>query len=400
MNSVAQVEKTICTGCGLCAVVCPKGSISMEQDGEGFLQPVLCQDTCIQCGLCLQGCPTVVGDLRKQEASDYFCCIAADEEMLLRSSSGGVFGILAEYILQQKGYVCGCVYDDDLKPVHILSDKAEDVRRMYGSKYVQSECYLCYPQIRKKLETGVNVLFTGTACQVAALKSYLKKEYATLYTAEILCHGVPSPGLLQKYVAYLEKKLGGKVLDVQFRNKERDGWGSEHRTCVVYQDKKGVVRKYRPLLSAYFSAFFYGVNLRHSCYSCSFATPQRVADLTLGDYWGSWRKYAKRFHEGISVVSVNSQKGRTLENVVRERCAFFETLTPEEAMWSNDNFNHSVPYPPERDVFYQEQTTYNGLWKKAYLSKTYRKKTLRSFYGAFVPQKIRFGLRKMITRLR
>lgn len=394
MSSIARIDKSICTGCGLCAAVCPKGAIAMQADEEGFLQPVLRKEECVDCGLCLQGCPAEVQGL-ELERSSYFCCVAVDPQLLLRGSSGGVFGILAGHFLAHGGWVCGCVYDDTMKPIHILSDSWENVQRMYGSKYVQSECYGVFPQIREKLELGAKVLFTGTACQAAALRGYLKKDYANLYIAEILCHGVPSPGLLEKYVVYLEKKLGGKVLDVQFRNKERDGWGSEHRTCVVYRDRKGVVRKYRPVLPAYFSAFFYGANLRQSCYNCRFAKPERVADLTLGDYWGSWRKYGKRFHEGISVVSVNSLKGQSMADVVREASTFFEVLTREEAFWSNDNFTHPVKCPVEREAFYKNQPNYRGLWKKAYLTRTYRKKTLQSFYGALVPAKIRFMIHKI-----
>lgn len=394
MNSIAKIEKNTCTGCGLCAAVCPKQAITMAPDQEGFLQPNLQEDVCVDCGLCLKGCPVDTKGLELDKSS-YFCCISAKEDVLLKSSSGGVFGILADHFLQSGGYVCGCVYDEDMKPVHLLTNRPEDVTRMYGSKYVQSECYHCFPQIKKQLAAGDQVLFTGTACQVAALRGYLKKDYDNLFLAEILCHGVPSPGLFAKYVAHLERKLHGKVLDVQFRNKERDGWGSEHRTCVVYQDKKGNVLKYRPLLPAYFSAFFYGVNLRQSCYRCVFAKPERVADLTLGDYWGSWRKYGKRFDEGISVVSVNSQKGSRLAEIVEKNCAFFQMLTQEEAMWSNDNFDHPVKYPAERTAFYQSQKTYRGLWKKAYLTRTYRKKTLQSFYGALVPAKLRFALHKI-----
>lgn len=394
MNSVARIEKGICTGCGLCAAVCPKGAITMKPDKEGFLQPVIQAEKCVDCGLCLKGCPAEA-EVLASEKSIYFCCIAANKDMLLKSSSGGVFGILADRFLKAGGWVCGCVYDETMKPVHLLSNRAEDIQRMYGSKYVQSECYGCFPEIYEKLEAGQQVLFTGTACQVAALRGYLKKNYDDLYTAEILCHGVPSPELLEKYVVYLEKKLAGKVLDIQFRNKERDGWGSEHRTCVIYRDKKGNVRKHRPLLPAYFSAFFYGANLRQSCYSCRFAKPERIADLTLGDYWGSWRKYGKRFHEGISVVSVNSSKGAALTQIVKENSSFFEELTQEEAMWSNDNFTHPVKCPAEREGFYKGQTDYRGLWKKAYLTRTYRKKTLQSFYGALVPAKIRFMLHKI-----
>lgn len=151
MNSIAKIQKCICTGCGLCAVVCPKNAIIMEPDAEGFLQPVIHVENCVNCGLCLKGCPAEAEGL-ELERSEYFCCIAADEEMLLKSSSGGVFGILANYFLQMGGYVCGCVYDEKMSPVHLLSNRISDVQRMYGSKYVQSKCFDKKEQEKHKME--------------------------------------------------------------------------------------------------------------------------------------------------------------------------------------------------------------------------------------------------------
>lgn len=174
---------------------------------------------------------------------------------MLKSSSDGVFGTLAEYVLGIGGYVCGCVYTDELEAIHILTNQKSDIERMYGSKYVQSRTEHCFPEISEKLKRGEVVLFTGTACQVAALRLYLDKDYPNLYCAEILCHGVPSPKLFAKYKHYLEKKLRGRVTDIRFRDKRRDEWGSEHRMCVVYE-KNGKVCEKRPILPAYFSAFF------------------------------------------------------------------------------------------------------------------------------------------------
>lgn len=397
-HNIKEIEKKGCTGCGLCSLKCPLSCIAMIPDSEGFLVPELDEKQCVDCGLCLKNCPAVnTANLFLLEERKYYACIASDAKLLLRSSSGGVFGTLADAVLKCNGYVCGCVYNSNMEPVHILTDSSEDVLRMYGSKYVQSKAFGIFLEVQKKLQESRIVFFTGTACQIVALRKFLGKDYATLYTAEILCHGVPSPGLLKIYIDYLEKKNKGKVLDIQFRNKERDGWGSEHRTCVIYQDANGQTHQYRPVLPAYFSAFFYGLNLRYSCYQCKFARSERVADLTMGDYWGSWKKYAKRYDEGISVISVNSMKGKWLAEQMKENSVLFEELAPEEAMWSNDNFLHPVPLPPERVTFYKdllERKGYKGLWKKAYLTKTYRKKTLASIYGALVPAKIRFALQR------
>ena len=394
-NTIERIDKQQCTGCGLCVEKCPKDCILMVEDGEGFCFPQIDSSKCVKCGLCVHTCPTTsaVDALYSKYERSYYCGIIKDKEMLIKSSSGGVFGVLSEYIISIGGYVCGCVYNDDLEVVHTLSNQKQDIEKMYGSKYVQSRAEHCFPEIQNHLKGKDTVMFTGTACQIAALRLYLEKDYPNLYCVEILCHGVPSPGLFREYKHYLEKRLKGKVKDIRFRDKRRDGWGSEHRTCIIYE-KYGKLYEKRPILPAYFSSFFYGLNLRESCYQCRFATSERVADLTIGDFWGSWNKYKKRFHDGISVVGVNSEKGAALSEKISGEFDFYEVLPENEAVVSNDNFTHSIKRPPERNCFYNGilKQGYKGLWKKAYLSKSYRRKTLASIYGAFVPEKIRLWL--------
>ena len=396
-NSVISINKNHCSGCGLCAEKCPKSCIKMLVNEEGFLVPVIDQSACVNCGICLKSCTATnaVDNLFYSAERKFFCAIINDEILLKKSSSGGIFGIIAERYIKNGGFVCGCVYNEKIEAVHILTNKIKDIERMYGSKYVQSKAYPCFKEIKVLLDQSKEILFVGTACQIAGLRNYLEKDYKGLLCVEILCHGVPSPKLFADYVAHLEKKLGGKVLDVQFRNKEKHGWGSEHRTCVFYL-KGGKVKKYRPVLPAYFSAFFYGLNLRESCYKCRYAKSERIADLTIGDFWGAFAKYGKRFNEGISVVSINSEKGNNVISAVREKFKFYDELTESEAVKSNDNFEHPIKRPKERDDFYKGvyKKGYKGLWKKTYFTKTYRKKTLASIYGAFVPAKIRFALHR------
>ena len=396
-KTVASISTNQCTGCGMCSVKCPQSCIEMLPDEEGFLFPSINESKCVSCGLCLTDCPaTYASDsLIHNEQITYFSAIINDDDLLLKSSSGGVFGILAKHIIEVGGYVCGCVYDEKMNAVHTVTNEWSCVKKMFGSKYVQSRAYICFNEIKKILLEGNKLLFTGTACQIAALRNFLVEDYSSLICVEILCHGVPSPMLFSQYVRYLEKKLSGRVIDIQFRNKEKHGWGSEHRTCVVYE-KKGVIKKYRPILPAYFSAFFYGLNLRESCYQCKFAKKERIADLTLGDFWGAFAKYGKNFEEGISVVGVNSTEGHKLIDLVCNQFKLYEFLTEEQAIRSNDNFRHPIRRPTERDNFYKNRKNkgYYGLWRKAYLSKTYRRKTLASIYGAFVPAKIRFALHR------
>lgn len=391
-KNIEQIDKQRCTGCGLCAEKCPKDCILMVEDREGFRFPKINSSKCVECGLCMRLCPTTSAAdvLYSKYERSYYCGIIKDKDMLIKSSSGGVFGVLAEHIINMGGYVCGCVYNDNLEAVHILSNQWQDVEKMYGSKYVQSRAEHCFLEIQNHLKADDIVMFTGTACQIAALRLYLGKDYPNLYNVEILCHGVSSPGLFAKYKQYLEKKLGGIVKDIRFRDKSRDGWGSEHRTRIIYE-KNGKLLDKRPVLPAYFSSFFYGLNLRESCYQCRFATSERIADLTLGDFWGSWSKYKKRFTEGISVVGVNTEKGKKLFESISGQFDFKDFLSENEAVKSNDNFTHSIKRPVERDTFYCGfvQKQYDGLWKKTYFTKTYRKKTLSSIYGAFIPESFR-----------
>lgn len=391
-KTIEEIEKNQCTGCGLCAEKCPKGCILMIEDREGFRFPQIDSSKCIQCGICFSKCPTtsIAESLYSKYNRKYYCGIIKNKEILIDSSSGGIFGALAEYIINIGGYVCGCVYTDDLEAVHKLSNDKQDVKKMYGSKYVQSRAEHCFPEIQNLLSENEKVLFTGTACQIAALRLFLGKDYSNLYCVEILCHGVPAPGLFREYKRFLEKKLRGKIKDIRFRDKHRDGWGSEHRMCIIYE-RKGKIYQKRPILPAYFSAFFYGLNLRESCYQCKFATIERVADLTIGDFWGSWSKYKKRFHEGISVVGINTEKGEILSNSISDKFAFSDTLHEKEAIISNDNFTHPIKRPMERTFFYEsvKRKGYKGLWKNTYITKSYRKKTLASLYGAFIPEKIR-----------
>lgn len=396
-KTVNLIETEVCTGCGLCAEKCPKKCITMTENHEGFRFPKIDTNACVNCGLCYSICPTtaVADKLYNKSSRSYFCAIISDKETLLKCSSGGVFGILSKYILTKNGYICGCVYNDEMEAVHIVSNKPEDIEKMYGSKYVQSRAEQCFLEISELLRVGFLVMFTGTACQIAALRIFLGKDYSNLFCVEILCHGVPSPGFFRMYKEHLESKLNGKIKDIRFRDKRKNGWGSEHRTCIIYE-KNGETKEKRPVLPAYFSSFFYGLNLRESCYSCRFATSERIADLTIGDFWGSWKKYRRRFNEGISVVGVNSDKGQELTRSISQYFDFFEELAEAEAIASNDNFTHPIKRGTERADFYDGMLLngYKGIWKKTYLTKTYRRKTLSSLYGAFIPEKIRLSFHK------
>ena len=400
-QTIEKIEKKHCTGCGLCAARCPVGCILMKEDAEGFRFPQVDHLKCIVCGLCLRLCPATDASAKLYHKTErrYGCGIIKNKEMLLKSSSGGIFGALAKHIIDLGGYICGCVYSDELEAIHILDNKKTEIEKMHGSKYVQSRVEQCFPAIEEHLDANDIVMFSGTACQIAALRLYLKRDYDNLYCVEILCHGVPSPGLFKQYKLYLEKKLKGKITDIRFRDKTKNGWRCEHSMCVLYK-KSEKTYEYRPVMPAYFSSFFYGLSLRESCYECKYATIERVSDLTIGDFWGAWKKYGKYFHDGISVIGINNKKGQELVDFIDGDFDFYEILSESEAISSNANFYHPGKRPIERSDFYADvlKHGYRGLWKRVYFSKSCRRNTLVSLYGAFIPAKIRFFIRRKLKK--
>lgn len=401
MKNISNVDDQRCVGCGNCNISCPKQCIKLKYDRDGFIKPIIDETNCIECGLCIKSCPATESSdkLFNNRKNEYYSAISNNPNLLKESSSGGLFALFAERIISHGGYVCGCVFDRGTKSArHILVNTIEDLRKMCGSKYVQSISYNCFKEIEDLLKSDKEVLFTGTACQVAALRLFLGGNYSKLFLVEILCHGTPSPKLFSDFVKYYENKMGGDIVGIQFRDKSKSGWGSEHRTSITYRDRNNCQKKKYLLLPSYFSAFFYGLSLRTSCYECKFAKIERVSDITIGDYWGAWKKYQKPFYEGISIASINSDKGKALFEEIIPNLCFFEKLSLDEAIYSNDNFQHPVKRPCEREAFFEHyrKKGYKGIWRKTYMTRTYRKKTIVSFYGAFVPKKIR----KYIQRVR
>ena len=392
------IAQKTCTGCSLCESVCPKHCISMSSDLEGFQIPVIDTNVCIDCGICYKKCPSSSLSIQKYPPQKYIAAILDDRSDLLNSSSGGVFIALAKYILSKNGYVCGCIFDDNMVARQICTNNWDDIKKMMGSKYVQSDMTGCLLEVKKLVHGGQLVMFTGTACQIAAIKS-LVGQPSNLILVDILCHGVPSPLFLEKYKIYLQNKHKGKLTKMEFRNKKRLGWGSEHRTYYEIT-KDGKVSGYYPSLPGYFCAFFWGINLRHSCYTCSYAGEQRISDLTIGDFWGYWQYYKKRFPEGISIVSINTNKGQELYGEVIDKMKLSEEIDESSAKASNTNFFHPTIKPSTRDQFYHdiEISSYQKFRLRIFGDKTCRKKLLTSVYGRYCPDFMKKLIRRFILK--
>ncbi len=330
-------QKKNCCNCTACMNICPKQAITIKPDEDGFSFPEIDRDLCIECGLCNKVCAFQNVPITGKAPISTYVAINKDRHVLSSSASGGIFGALASIILEKNGVVYGCAYNDKMEPEHISIDNQSDMKKIQGSKYVQSDINTTYTEAKKYLKSGRWVLFTGTPCQIAGLKSFLGKDYGNLITADIICHGVPSADFFKGYIQYLEDKLKGEIIDFKFRDKS-NGWGL--RGKVVYEKQGKVLQKtIQPIDSYYYSYFLKGDIYRENCYECKYACGSREGDITMGDYWGVENAHPKiETKKGVSVLLVNSQKGIMLIDELTKYLDLTES-TFEQARVQNGQLN-------------------------------------------------------------
>lgn len=224
-NNIVKFDKKHCTGCETCAQLCPVNAIEMLENDEGFFEPFVNQDKCINCGACLKRCPQINKQQKNNQKVQVYAAKNKDRNVLLQSSSGGIFSAIAEEIIRSGGVVFGANQNENLETEHVLVKKIEDLYKLRGSKYIQSSTKNTYKQAKEYLEKGQKVLYSGTPCQIAGLKSFIGKEYEGLYTVEVICHGVPNQKLLKEQIKDLEKKYKRKISRISYRDKEYGSWG-------------------------------------------------------------------------------------------------------------------------------------------------------------------------------
>jgi len=333
-------DKKNCCGCAACMNACPKEAIAMEADEDGFIYPTINYDICVDCGLCQKVCAFQNVPLSGDEPLAAYAAINKSRSVLLDSTSGGLFGALASLTYENNGVVFGCDFNENLEPEHICIANPNDIRKLQGSKYVQSSINTTFSEANKYLEQDRAVLFTGTPCQIAGLKSYLGKDYKNLITADLICHGVPSAAFFKGYIKYLEGKLSGKIIDFKFRDKSR-GW--RHVGKAVYlKDGVNYEVAIAPIKSYYYNYFAKGDIYRETCYKCKYAGGSRQGDFTMGDYWGIEKAHPEiDTRHGVSVLLVNSEKGMGL----LEKLSSYLVLTPStysKARANNGQLNHPM----------------------------------------------------------
>lgn len=359
-DNISVISPGACCGCQACVSACPLSCISVQKDAEGFLIPEVDASRCSNCGRCLNVCLQRIGSVHPGPIKTY-AVRNRDEEKLMKSSSGGMFIALAEHVLSKGGAVFGCAFDENLRARHVCVRSVGGLRALQGSKYVQSDVCGTYLEAKDLLEQGVQVLYTGTPCQIAGLKAVLAKEYENLVTADLVCHGTPSPALFERYIQSIEKRLGGGLTGYAFRDKTQNGWGLDIRMDTLNKTKHT-----NSSLDPYMNVFLKNASLRESCYACTYASGKRAGDITMGDYWGVKNEHPEFYDKrGVSVVLINSAKGTEVFNAMSERIWYLES-TFDQAAKGNAMLKNPAVRPEARSELYK------GIDEKRYIQKKLR----------------------------
>lgn len=335
-------DKSNCCGCSACYSACPANSISMMPDEKGFLCPVINQEKCINCGLCEKVCVGLhFENYNSDEVFKTYAVQNADRDVLLDSTSGGLFSAIASKVVANGGVVFGGIIDSSLKVYHVSGRTTDELKKFRGSKYVQSDVKDTYKEAKMELEQGKQVLYSGTPCQIAGLKNYLQKEYSNLFSIDVVCHAVPSPLLFSKYIEYKQSRYKD-IRCFRFRDKER---GYDYSTLSFhYTAKNGKEKIYRKgsEIDEWMRLFLGNDSSRLSCTKCKYQKKEAFSDLTIADLFDP-QKYSMKLTSkcGYTRTYVNSQKGLQLIQSISDMCKVCEIDLPRvdrgEATKSKNN---------------------------------------------------------------
>lgn len=350
-----MVDKEKCCGCSACMSVCPKNCISMCWDKEGFLYPVVDKNICINCGLCEKVCPALRKGEKQTDIKAY-ACINKDNDVKMSSSSGGAFSVFAEYVLEQNGVVFGAVFDENFAVIHSYIEDKKDLYKLRGSKYVQSDMQDSYRKAQEFLDLERMVLFSGTSCQIAGLKSFLRKEYDNLICVDVICHGVPSPLVFKKYIDQRKKQYGESIKEIRFREKT-EGW--INYSMKIDFDSQSFRKNARD--DEYLRGFIHSLYLRPSCYHCNYKDFTCGSDISLADFWGIKKVLPEFFDKnGVSMVLVNSETGDKIFELVKDKL-LVETVNLEDCIRCNSAIVSSAKWNKRRKKVFKKTKSDNVI---------------------------------------
>ena len=383
-----------CCGCGACADICPKSAISLQADDETFKYPVIDKEKCINCGLCEKTCPLTFSGFLSSDSIKSYVGTSKSRDVIFKSSSGGAFTAIYQAYIKRGYVVYGAQYVEHLRVVHGRAETESECEKFRKSKYIQSDTVGCFIKVENDLKSGKGVLFSGVSCQCAALISYLNTKNVSrenLITVNILCHGVPSQAIFDKYIEEEEKKEESLVYIFSFKNKEAEKKIINSRTAWV---EFGNGHKYiktienDPFLRGYYKRLFY----RPSCARCHFTCKERVSDFTIADAWGI-EKIKPEYHpiEGVSLILFNTQKAKdAFESINIEMD--LEEVTSEWALTSQKLFKAPTNIHKKREQFFD-------LWKKMSFKKAVfvcTKPPIKQRIWRIIPEPIRITLKSLV----
>jgi len=333
MASTIEQAGSKCFGCGACANACPQDAVSLKKNDDGFLFPSINIQMCINCGLCLTACPALGTSFAPKTMTPKCFAAFSNDKAALESSSGGLFSVLAEAVLDADGYVSGAAFDPDWSVAHKIISDASGLPELKTSKYLQSDIGLVFREIKGLLDDGKRVLFTGTPCQVAGLYGFLQKNYDNLLTADIFCHGVPSPGVWAAYIKEIANQRA--ITSIKFRDK-KNGW-QDFRLTITMEGKTAPDTFSLKLNDdVYMSGFLQNLYLRRSCITCKFSKTPRTADISMGDFWEYGRIDKQRdTSKGLSAVLLNTPKGETFFAAIKDTLQFLQPVSLESIIKGN-----------------------------------------------------------------
>lgn len=344
---IDTIDKLKCTGCKMCADVCAVNAITFDTDIQGFWYPKV-NSSCVKCGACVKKC-IVERPLKITPNRIGYAAYSKDDKIRRDSTSGGIYYELAHKILYEGGYLAGSVYSEDFySAYHIISNNPKDLSRLMGSKYFQSDTEGIYSKVKQILDDNKEVLFTGTPCQVWALKEYLGRKYENLYTVDLLCRGVPSPKMHMKKIQSYEEKAKSRVRE--FRDKSKyEGWANFGEYMTFKNGKKRFISRWDDHINDCF--IHKNLNIRESCYRCTFKDGNSAADLSIGDFWGISGQTEKDDIYGVSCVIANTNKGNTLMDSLKDKI-YLDKVNIEDIQKGNPAYVIPAVRPEDRDTFY------------------------------------------------